>query len=165
MSRFDEWAPADAVIVSDAGDFAHALLRQLRFDRARTFLGPLNGAMGYGLPAAIGAKLADQDRPVFCIAGDGGLLMTVGEMETATRLGIDITVLVFNNRAYGTIRSRQAEAFPGREFGTSLGDVCFTDIAKAMGWSAWSATDPSEFEAALSNCATSSGCRLIEVRL
>ena len=165
MSRFNEWAPPDAVIVSDAGDFAHALLGHFRFDGTRTFLGPLNGAMGYGLPAAIGAKLADPDRPVFCIAGDGGLLMTVGEMETATRLGIDITVLVFNNHAYGTIRSRQAEAFPGHEFGTSLGDVCFTDIAKAMGWTAWSAATPSEFEAALSKSATSSGRKLIEVRL
>lgn len=165
MSHFNEWAPADAVIVSDAGDFAHALLRQFRFDRTRTFLGPLNGAMGYGLPAAIGAKLADTGRPVFCVAGDGGLLMTVGEMETAARLGIEITVLVFNNHAYGTIRSRQAEAFPGHEFGTSLGDVCFTDIAKAMGWSAWSAGTRSEFEASLSKSVTSSGCRLIEVIL
>lgn len=165
MSGFNEWAPADAVIVSDAGDFAHALLRHFRFDRARTFLGPLNGAMGYGLPAAIGARLADPDRPVFCIAGDGGLLMTVGEMETATRLGIDLTVIVFNNHAYGTIMSRQEEAFPGHEFGTSLGDVHFTEIAKAMGWSAWPAATPSEFEAALSERATSTGRTLIEVRL
>ncbi len=149
MSRFNEWAPANAVIVSDAGDFAQALLGQFQFDQTRTFVGPLNGAMGYGLPAAIGAKLADPDRPVYCIAGDGGLLMTVGEMETATRLGIDLTVIVFNNRAYGTIRARQAEAFPGHEFGTSLGEVCFTDIAKAMGWSSWSAATPSEFDAAL----------------
>ncbi len=165
MSLFNEWAPANAVIVSDAGDFAQALLGQFQFDQARTFLGPLNGAMGYGLPASIGAKLAAPDRPVFCIAGDGGLLMTVGEMETATRLGIDLTVIVFNNRAYGTIRARQAEAFPGREFGTSLGDVCFTDIAKAMGWSAWSAANPPELEGALSQSATSPGRKLIEVRL
>jgi acetolactate synthase-1/2/3 large subunit len=165
MRRFNEWAPADAVIVSDAGDFAHALLGQVRFDRRRTFLGPLNGAMGYGLPAAIGAKLADPNRPVFCIAGDGGLLMTVGEMETASRIGVDLTVIVFNNHAYGTIMSRQAEAFPGREFGTSLGDVCFTDMAKAMGWSAWSAATPPEFDAALSKSAMSPGRKLIEVRL
>ncbi|HZK74275.1 MAG TPA: thiamine pyrophosphate-binding protein [Clostridia bacterium] len=165
VSRFNEWAPADAVIVSDAGDFAHALLRQFRFDQARTFIGPLNGAMGYGLPAAIGAQLAAPGRPVFCIAGDGGLLMTAGEMETATRLNLDIAVIVFNNQAYGTIRSRQAEAFPGHEFGTTLGEVSFTDLAKAMGWRAWPARTPSEFEAALSSVATSSGCRLIEVRL
>ena len=165
VSRFNAWAPPDAVVVSDAGDFAHALLRRFRFDRERTFIGPLNGAMGYGLPAAIGAQLAAPGRPVFCIAGDGGLLMTAGEMETATRLGLDVTVIVFNNHAYGTIRSRQAEAFPGHEFGTTLGEVSFTDIAKAMGWHAWAARTPSQFEAALSSVAKSSGCRLIEVRL
>jgi acetolactate synthase I/II/III large subunit len=165
VSLFDAWAPPDSVIVSDAGDFAHALLRRFRFDRERAFIGPLNGAMGYGLPAAIGAQLAAPGRPVFCIAGDGGLLMTAGEMETATRLGLDITVIVFNNKAYGTIRSRQAEAFAGHEFGTTLGEVSFADIARAMGWQAWTARTPSEFEAALSSVAKSSRCRLIEVRL
>jgi acetolactate synthase-1/2/3 large subunit len=157
-------ASADAVIVSDAGEFAQALLCDFKFDRMRSFIGPVNGAMGYGLPGAIGARLAFPDRPVFCVAGDGGLLMTVGEMETATRLGIDLTVVVFNNSAYGTIRSRQEEAFPGREFGTSLGDVCFTEIAQAMGWHAWPALSTSEFESALASAANSSGCRLIEVR-
>jgi acetolactate synthase-1/2/3 large subunit len=151
--------------VSDAGDFAQALLRRFRFDRQRSFIAPLNGAMGYGLPAAIGAQLAEPRRPVFCIAGDGGLLMTAGEMETATRLGLDVTVVVFNNSAYGTIRTRQAEAFPGREFGTSLGDVRFTEIAKAMGWRAWPVQAPEELDAALSGAASASGCRLIEVRM
>ena len=165
VSRMNQWAPGDAVVVSDAGDFALALLHHFKFDRMRSYVGPLNGAMGYGLPGAIGAKLADPTRPVFCVAGDGGLLMTVGEMETAIRLGLDLTVVVFNNSAYGTIRSRQAEAFPGHEFGTNLGDVSFTDIAKAMGWDAWSAHTNPEFDAALSNVATSSGCRLVEVHL
>jgi acetolactate synthase-1/2/3 large subunit len=163
MSRLNQSAPGDAVIVSDAGEFAQALLCDFQFDRMRSFIGPVNGAMGYGLPGAIGAQLAYPDRPVFCVAGDGGLLMTVGEMETATRLGIDLTVVVFNNSAYGTIRSRQEEAFPGHEFGTLLGDVCFTEIAQAMGWHAWPAQSTSQFESALANAANSSGCRLIEV--
>ncbi len=121
--------------------------------------------MGYGLPAAIGVKLADPARPVFCIAGDGGLLMTVGEMETAIRLGIDLTVIVFNNHAYGTIRSRQLEAFPGHEFGTSLGEISLTDIAIAMGWRGRQARTLPEFEAALCDVTMASGCRLVEVRL
>lgn len=165
VSRLNQSAAADAIIVSDAGDFAQALLRTFSFDRKRSFIGPVNGAMGYGLPGAIGAKLAEPARPVFCIAGDGGLLMTVGEMETAIRLGIDLTVVVFNDHAYGTIKTRQAEAFPGKEYGTSLGDVCFSKIAMAMGWKAWAAQTPSEFDAALRSAESSSGCRLVEVRL
>ncbi len=165
IQRLNESAADDAIIVSDAGDFAHPLLRRFSFDRRRSYIGPVNGAMGYGLPAAIGARLAAPERPVVCLAGDGGLLMTAGEMETAIRLGVELMVIVFNNRAYGTIRSRQAEAFPGREFGTSLGEVSFTGIAGAMGWRAWPAHTQTEFDAALSEAETAPGCRLIEVHL
>jgi len=165
ISLLNRSAASNVIIVSDAGDFAHSLLRHFRFDRSRSFIGPVNGSMGYGLPAAIGARLADPSRPVVCVAGDGGLLMTAGEMETAVRIGVDLTTIVFNNRAFGTIKTRQAEAFPGREFGTSLGDVCFAEIAKAMGWTAWSARTLAEFESALNSSEATSGCRLIEVHL
>jgi len=165
IACLDDWAPADAVVVSDAGNFAHGLLTRFRFDRSRVYLGPVNGAMGYGLPASIGAKLAAPVRPVLCLAGDGGLLMTIGEMETAVRQGLDLTVVVFNNRAYGTIRARQAEAFPGTDFGTSLGEVCFADIARAMGWKAWRACTSREFQFALDRVSRSAGCKLIEVNL
>ena len=165
ISLLNQSAGGDVIIVSDAGDFAQPLLRDFKFDRERSFIGPVNGAMGYGLPAAIGARLADPSRPVVCLAGDGGLLMTAGEMETAVRIRADLTAIVFNNRAFGTIKSRQAEAFPGREFGTSLGEVCFTEIAKGMGWKAWSARSVPEFEAALNSADSTTGCRLIEVHL
>jgi acetolactate synthase I/II/III large subunit len=165
VGRLDRWAPADAVIVSDAGNFAHGILSHFRFDRDRVFLGPVNGAMGYGLPGAVGAALADPRRPVVCLAGDGGLLMTVGEMETAVRQNLDLTAVVFNNRSYGTIRSRQLEAFPGREYGTGLGEVRFAELARAMGWRAWPAKSLEELDSALNEIATASGCRLLEVDL
>lgn len=165
MAELSAWAADDAIVVSDAGDFAHALLRRFRFDRGRSFLGPLNGAMGYGLPGAIGASLAAPGRQVICVAGDGGLLMTAGEMETAARTGLDLVAVVVNNRAYGTIRTRQAEAFPGREYGTELGEVRFAGIAEAMGWRAWSVATRPELETALAGVAATDGCRLVEVRL
>ena len=163
VAILDETIAGDAIAVSDAGDFAHSILRCLRFDRDRSFLGPVIGAMGYGLPAAIGARLAAPSRPVYCLAGDGGLLMTAGEMETAVRSRLELTAIVFNNWAYGTIRSRQAEDFPGKEFATDLGQVRFADLARSMGWTAWSVGTPDEFAAALAKAEDTAGCRLIEV--
>jgi acetolactate synthase I/II/III large subunit len=165
VARLDAWASEDCMVVSDAGDFAQALLRRFSFDHRRVYVGPASGAMGYGLPGALGAQLAAPDRPVIAVAGDGGLLMTVGEMETAARLGLSLMAVVFNNRAYGTIRTRQAEALPGQEFGTTLGEVHFGRIAEAMEWTAWSVDTPADFDAALAAAESVRGNRLIEVRL
>lgn len=163
IKRLDEIVASDAILTSDAGDFAHSILRAFPFDRDRAFVGPIVGAMGYGLPSAIGARLAAPERPVYYIAGDGGLLMTAGEMETAVRNRVDVTAIVFNNRAYGTIRRGQATEKPGSEFATDLGEVRFADAARAMGWTAWSARDVSEFDSALRCSEGTLGCRLIEV--
>ena len=164
LAILDRTAAEDAIVVSDAGDFAHGFFTTFRFDRQRVFLGPVNGAMGYGLPGAVGAALAWPGRQVIAVAGDGGALMTAGEMETATREGLDILAIVFNNRAYGTIRSRQQEAFPGREYGTALGDVRFAGIAEAMGWWATSTASLDEFESALVSALPAPGRRLVEFR-
>ena len=75
-----------------------------------TFLGPTSGAMGYGLPAAIAAALVHRDRPVVALVGDGGLAMTMAELETAVREGARVIVLVFDNERYGTIRMWQDAA-------------------------------------------------------
>ena len=79
--------PDDAIVTTDAGNFASWAGRGYRFRRPGTFLGPTSGAMGYGLPAAIAAALVHRDRPVVALVGDGGLAMTMAELETAIRLG------------------------------------------------------------------------------
>ena len=101
--------PDDAILTSDAGNFATGLGRGFRFRRPGTFLGPTSGAMGYGLPAAIAAALVHRDRPVVAVCGDGGLAMTMSELETAVRVGARVIVVVFDNERYGTIRMWQEE--------------------------------------------------------
>jgi acetolactate synthase-1/2/3 large subunit len=129
--------PPETIITTDAGNFYGWVARYHRFRRFRTYLGPASGAMGYSLPAAVGAKLAAADQPVVCVAGDGGLMMTVGELETAVRHGAGVVVAVLDNRRHGTIRMHQERHRPGRPpgpaVGTELGPVDFAALARAMG--------------------------------
>jgi acetolactate synthase-1/2/3 large subunit len=163
MHRLNSSIESNAIVSSDAGNFAQWLLRYISFDRARSYIGPINGSMGYGLPGSIGAKLAMPNRPSWCIAGDGGMLMLAGEMETATRLQLNITAVVVNNMSYGTIRARQENEFPDRVAGTSLGEVDFSMLGRAMGWASWRISSDNDIDAVLAEAATAPGCRLIEV--
>jgi acetolactate synthase-1/2/3 large subunit len=125
--------PDDAILTTDAGNFAGWAGRGFRFRRPGTFVGPTSGAMGYGVPAAIAAALVHRDRPVVALVGDGGMAMTMAELETATREGARIIVLVFDNERYGTIRMWQARRGTGEGVATELGIVDFAAIARGLG--------------------------------
>ena len=125
--------PDDAIITSDAGNFAGWAARGFRFRRPGTFLGPTSGAMGYALPAAIAAALVHHDRPVVALVGDGGMAMTMAELETAVREKARIIVLVFDNERYGTIRMWQERRKTGVGVATELGPIDFAAVARAMG--------------------------------
>ena len=125
--------PDDAILTTDAGNFAGWAGRGFRFRRPGTFLGPTSGAMGYAVPAAIAAALVHRDRPVVALVGDGGMGMTMAELETATREGARIIVMVFDNERYGTIRMWQSRRGSGEGVGTELGPVDFVSIARGLG--------------------------------
>ena len=125
--------PEDAILTTDAGSFGSWVARGFRFRRPGTFLGPTSGAMGYGLPAAIAAGLVHRDRPVVAVVGDGGLGMTVAELETAVRHGLRTVVLCFDNEQYGMIRSYQESREDGSTAGTDLGPVDWAAVAKGFG--------------------------------
>ncbi|MBM7645218.1 acetolactate synthase-1/2/3 large subunit [Scopulibacillus daqui] len=139
--------PEDTVITNDAGNFAGWLHSFYQFKQPKTYIGPTSGAMGYGMPAAIGAKLADPARPVVSLSGDGGFMMTVQELETAARYHIPIIAIVFNNAMYGTIRMHQEKHYPGRVVGTSLGRVNFNKLAEAVHIDSCYVNSTMEFEA------------------
>jgi acetolactate synthase-1/2/3 large subunit len=122
-----------AIMTNGAGNFAAWLHR---FHQHRCFpsqLAPTSGAMGYGLPAAIAAKLQYPDRPVICAAGDGDFLMSLPELATAVQHQANIVVAVFDNGAYGTIRMHQERAYPGRVSGTGLANPDFKVMAESFG--------------------------------
>ncbi|TAK01489.1 MAG: hypothetical protein EPO36_05520 [Chloroflexota bacterium] len=125
--------PDDGIVATDAGSFGSWAARGFRFRRPGTFLGPTSGAMGYGLPAAIAAGLVHRDRAVVALVGDGGLGMTLAEIETAVRMGLRTTVLVFDNEQYGLIRAHQERRDGGSTAATDLGPVDFAAAARALG--------------------------------
>jgi acetolactate synthase-1/2/3 large subunit len=141
--------PDDAILTTDAGNFATWASRGLRFRRPGTFLGPTSGAMGYGLPAAIAAALVHRDRAVVAMVGDGGLGMTLAEIETAVRAGTKVVILVFDNERYGTIRMWQERRGTGVGVGTELGPIDFAAIGRACGARGIQVERDAEFEGAL----------------
>ncbi len=124
--------PPDTILTTDAGNFGLWLARHFRFGSGHGFLGPTSGAMGYGLPSAIAASLVAPERPVVALAGDGGMAMTMNEIETAVRSGAKPVVLVFDNQRYGTIGMYQERE--GMEpVATELGPIDFSAVARACG--------------------------------
>jgi len=127
------YLPDNAIITSYAGNFFSWISRYYRYGEDEIYLGPTSGAMGYGMPSAIGAKTAEPDKVVVSISGDGGFMMTVQEFETAVRYNIPIISLVINNNKYGTIRAHQENKFPERVIGTNLTNPNFAELAKNFG--------------------------------
>lgn len=154
--------PPATIVTNDAGNFSVYAHRYWRFTEPRTQLGPTSGAMGYGVPAAIGGKLAAPDREVVALAGDGGFLMTGQELETAVRLGLDLTAVVFRNGLYGTIALHQARNI-GRTAATEIGAVDIAAVARAYGAEAWTARDEGELEEALRAARACGGPALVDV--
>ncbi|WP_158738114.1 thiamine pyrophosphate-binding protein [Alteribacillus sp. YIM 98480] len=137
--------PDDAVITSDAGTFYTWFANYYPFHANQRYLGPTSGAMGYGLPSAIAAKLIFPERTVISLSGDGGLMMTIQELETAVRYHIPIISLVFNNNSYGAIRLHQERLFPNRVTGSTLKNPPFDELSKLFGGYGYKVTTNEDF--------------------
>lgn len=135
-----------AIICNGAGNYAAWIHRFFRYPEFRSQFAPTSGSMGYGLPAAIAAKLRFPNSPVICFAGDGCLQMTIQELGTATQFNVNIIVLVIDNGMYGTIRMHQEKNFPDRVSATSLQNPDFQAVAEAYGYFSETVTTNDEFE-------------------
>lgn len=125
--------PEDAIVTNGAGNFSTWAHRFWRYGPLRTQLAPTAGSMGYGVCAAVAAKIAAPERTVVCFTGDGDFLMTGQELATAVQYRAAPLVLVFNNGMYGTIRMHQEREFPARVHGTALANPHFALLAQAYG--------------------------------
>ena len=133
MAELQRLLPADAIITVDAGNFSGWPQRFLRHGGERRLLGAANGAMGYGVPAAVAAKLRFPQRMVIGCAGDGGFGMTGQELATAVQCGVAPVILAFDNGIYGTIRMHQERRYPERTWGTTLGHADLAAVARGWG--------------------------------
>ncbi|MGE0828755.1 MAG: thiamine pyrophosphate-dependent enzyme, partial [Hyphomonadaceae bacterium] len=149
MAHLAEALPADAIICNGAGNFAAWLHRFYKHRAPHTQLAPTSGAMGYGFPAAIAAKLTHPDREVVCVAGDGDFMMTSNEMATIARHNAGVITIVVDNGSFGTIRMHQERHFPARVHATDLVNPDFVAYAKAFGVWAKRVERTEDFPAAL----------------
>lgn len=123
----------ELVLTNGAGNFTVWPTRFFRFRPGMRLLGPQSGAMGYGLPAAVAAKIERPEATVICFAGDGDIQMTMQELATARQAGAAVIVIVVNNGTYGTIRAHQEREFPTRVSGTELVNPDFAALAQSCG--------------------------------
>ena len=160
--------PADALITNGAGNFASWVHRFFRYHGLakghKTQLAPTSGAMGYGVPAGIGASILS-GRLAFTIAGDGDFLMNGQELATAMQHGGKSIILLLNNGMYGTIRMHQEREFPNHLSGSHLQNPDFAALAQAYGYNGVRIHQTAEFEPALVAALASDKGTLIEVML
>jgi acetolactate synthase-1/2/3 large subunit len=133
MAWLQRELPEEAIVTNGAGNYAIWVNRFFPYRRPGAQLAPTSGSMGYGLPAAIAAKLAAPERPVVAFAGDGCFQMTGQELATAVQHRLPIVVVVVDNGMYGTIRMHQEREHPGRILGTDLRNPDFVALARAHG--------------------------------
>ena len=157
-----EALPEDALLTNDAGNFSIFIHRYWRYNHPGTQLAPTNGAMGYGVPAAVAAKLAAPHRTVVACCGDGGFLMTGHEIETAVRYGASITVVVFRNGMHGTIAMHQKRDL-GRTTGIEIGEVDLAAYARSLGAEGYTVRDPDDLVPALKVALPSDAVSLLDV--
>ena len=162
--------PESTVYTNGAGNFSGWLHRYCSHPglqhHGRTQLAPSSGAMGYGLPAAVGAALLQPERWVVNIAGDGDFLMNGQELATATGYGAKkLICVVVDNGTYGTIRMHQERHYPHRVSGSDLFNPDFAALARAYGWRAEFIDHTAAIEPALQRAIEAGTPTLLHVKL
>lgn len=163
VSHITKAMPADTVITNGAGNYtvwAHRFHRHLAY---RTQLAPTSGSMGYGVPAAIAAKIASPEQPVVSFSGDGCFMMCAQELATARLYDLDVIYLVVNNGMLGTIRMHQERHHPDRKMATDLFNPDFVAYAAAFGIGGERIERTEDFPAALERAKAAKHGYLIEL--
>ncbi len=155
--------PENAILTNGAGNFAIWTNKFFKYGPDARLLGPQSGAMGYGLPAAIAAKIEHPDRAVICIAGDGDFQMNMQELGCAMQSGAQPVILLVNNGTYGTIKMHQERDYPNRNSFTDIENPDFVAIAIAYGFHAEKITKTADFSAAFKRAMASTTGALIEL--
>ena len=161
-----EVLPHDAIVTDELSQVGFASWYGFPVYQPRTFItSGYQGTLGAGFPTALGAKVANPDRPVVAITGDGGFMFGVQELATAVQFNIGVVTLVFNNSAYGNVRRDQRERFDGRVVASDLVNPDFVKLAESFGVAAARVTSPDNFRPALEKALAAGGPYLIVVEV
>ena len=165
MNFLEAELPDDAIVCNGAGNYATWVHRFHRFRKYGTQAAPTSGSMGYGVPAAVAAKLLHPDRTVVAFAGDGCFQMNGQEFATAMQYSLPIIVIVIDNGIYGTIRMHQERDYPGRVSGTDLVNPDFAALARAYGGHGETVEKTKDFAPAFKRAKSSGQPSIIHVKL
>jgi acetolactate synthase-1/2/3 large subunit len=165
MAWLQDALPEDAILTNGAGNFAVWPNKFFRFGPKARLLAPQAGAMGYGVPAAIAARIAHPGRCVVCFTGDGDFQMTCPELGTAMQAGAQPIILILNNGIYGTIRAHQERNYPGRVSGTTMQNPDFSQLARAYGFHAERVERTEDFAAAFGRALASGTGAVLDLNI
>jgi acetolactate synthase-1/2/3 large subunit len=161
-----EVLPQNAIVTDELSQVGFASWYGFPIYEPRTFItSGYQGTLGSGFPTALGAKVANPNRPVVAITGDGGFMFGVQELATAVQYGIGVVTLVFNNNAYGNVRRDQRERFDGRVVASDLVNPDFVKLAESFGVGAARVTSPDHFRPALEKALAHGGPYLIDIEV
>ena len=163
LAQIRDELPDDVIVTLDAGNHTGWAQRFLRFGRPGRIVGSTCGAMGYSVPAAVAASIAEPERLTLSFVGDGGFMMSGNELATAAQYGGRPIVLLFNNGIYGTIRMHQERDHPERISGTTLQNQDFIKMAEGLGAHAERVTKTEDFASAFARARESGRPALIEL--
>ncbi|MDP6786773.1 MAG: thiamine pyrophosphate-binding protein [Rhodospirillales bacterium] len=166
MVQLGELLTPDAIVTLDAGNFSGWPRQFLQYGGGRRILSPAAvGAMGYGVPAAVVAKIVAPDRMVVGCIGDGGWGMTGQELATAVQYGAAPVLIVFNNAMFGTIRVHQERRHPGRTIGTDLVNPGYAALARCHGAHGETVEETAQFKPAFERAVAAGKVAVIELRV
>ena len=157
--------PEDVILTNGAGNFSTWSNLLFKFGKKARLLAPTSGAMGFGLPAAIAAKITNPNRTVICFAGDGDFQMNMAELGTALHYKAFPIILLLNNSSYGTIRMHQEKSYPDRVYATDIENPDYSMIAKAYGIPSYQVNKTEEFQQFFDKVIKSEKGAIIEIIL
>jgi acetolactate synthase I/II/III large subunit len=161
-----EVLPHDAIVTDELSQVGFASWYGFPIYQPRTFISSgYQGTLGSGFPTALGAKIANPDKPVVAITGDGGFMFGVQELSTAVQFNIGVVTLVFNNNSYGNVRRDQRTRFDGRVVAADLVNPDFVKLAESFGVASSRVTSPDHFRPALEKALAHGGPSLIAVEV
>lgn len=165
ISAIADALPHDAIVAADSAMACYyGALSNLRLFRPRSFLYPTGvGTLGYGLPAGIGAKVANPDAPVLVLQGDGGIMFTIAELATAAELGLALPIVIVDNGGYGEIRNEMADR--GEPIhAVALGQPDFVALAKSLGCDGVFVSTATDLSSAVDSALNSNRPTVIHIR-
>ena len=165
MTYLRDRMPEDVILTNGAGNFTVWPNKFAKFGAKARLLAPQSGAMGYGVPAAIAAKVAEPERMVICFAGDGDFQMNCQELGSAMQAGAQPIILILNNGIYGTIRAHQEKHYPARVSGTTMENPDFVTLAKSYRFHAERVETTADFAAAFERAAASKTGAVLELNI